>query len=77
MFLYEPSSEEGVLVTVKPNAVHLPPPFDMETNICLGHQVQHKFVVCGFNTPDAVVYCGSSKLALGGEKVNGDNLIYH
>ncbi len=43
--------------------------------IGLGHQVHHKFIVCGFNSPDAVVYCGSSNLALGGETSNGDNLI--
>jgi hypothetical protein len=41
----------------------------------LGHQVHHKFVVCGFNSKDAVVYCGSSNLALLGEQVNGDNLL--
>ena len=40
-----------------------------------GHQVHHKFVVCGFNGSDPVVYCGSSNLALGGEEANGDNLI--
>jgi hypothetical protein len=32
-------------------------------------------VVCGFNGPDPVVYCGSSNLASGGEEANGDNLI--
>jgi hypothetical protein len=37
--------------------------------------VHHKFVVCGFNRPDAVVYCGSSNLANGGEEANGDNLL--
>jgi len=41
----------------------------------LGHQVHHKFVVCGFNGPDPVVFCGSSNLALGGEENNGDNLL--
>jgi hypothetical protein len=40
-----------------------------------GHQVHHKFVVCGFNQPDAVVFCGSSNLATGGEEANGDNLL--
>ena len=34
-----------------------------------------EFVVCGFNGPDPVVYCGSSNLAGGGEENNGDNLI--
>ena len=32
-------------------------------------------MVCGFNRADAVVYCGSSNLALGGEENNGDNLL--
>ena len=41
----------------------------------MGHQIHHKFVVCGFNGPDPVVYCGSSNLALGGEQLNGDNLL--
>ena len=40
-----------------------------------GHQIHHKFVVCGFNGDDPVVYCGSSNLALGGEQHNGDNLL--
>ena len=39
------------------------------------HQIHHKFVVCGFNSDDPVVYCGSSNLALGGEQKNGDNLL--
>jgi len=43
--------------------------------IGLGHQVHHKFVVCGFNRAGAVVYCGSSNLANGGEEENGDNLL--
>jgi len=40
-----------------------------------GHEIHHKFVVCGFNGADPVVYCGSSNLALGGEESNGDNLL--
>ena len=35
-----------------------------------GHQVHHKFLVCGFNGSNPVVYCGSSNLAVGGEKSN-------
>jgi hypothetical protein len=37
--------------------------------------VHHKFVVCGFNGSQPVVYCGSSNLAEGGESNNGDNLL--
>jgi len=73
--LYKPGTKQGVLVTGKPAKSILPPPFDQVPTIGLGHQVHHKFVVCGFNTPNAIIYCGSSNLALGGEQQNGDNLI--
>jgi len=74
--LYRPGVKDGILVTGKPTHTALPPPFDQVPNIGgVGHQVHHKFVVCGFNDDDAVVYFGSSNLASGGEKMNGDNLI--
>ncbi|MES1160711.1 MAG: phospholipase D-like domain-containing protein, partial [Bacteroidota bacterium] len=73
--LYKPGNKTGVLVTGKPGAVNLPPPFDQEETVGIGHEIHHKFIVCGFNKPDAVVWCGSSNLALGGEEENGDNLI--
>ncbi len=73
--LYKVNSPEGLLVTGKQGATLLPPPFQKEASIGLGHQVHHKFIVCGFNTKDAVVWLGSSNLALGGEEENGDNLI--
>jgi phosphatidylserine/phosphatidylglycerophosphate/cardiolipin synthase-like enzyme len=72
--LYTPGKKTGVLVTGKPAKSQLPPPFDQVPSVG-GHQVHHKFIVCGFNTADAVVYCGSSNLAEGGEEQNGDNLI--
>jgi len=75
IFLYRPDSTQGVLVTGKPVNTVLPPPFNQVPNIQFGHQVHHKFVVCGFGGPNAVVYCGSSNLALGGEQQNGDNLL--
>jgi phosphatidylserine/phosphatidylglycerophosphate/cardiolipin synthase-like enzyme len=73
--LYKPGTKMGLLVSGKPAATVLPPPFDQVPGVGLGHQVHHKFVVCGFNQPDAVVYCGSSNLANGGEEANGDNLL--
>jgi len=73
--LYKPGRKSGVFVTGKPGKLVLPWPFSAVKGIGLGHQVHHKFVVCGFNTPEAVVYCGSSNLALGGETSNGDNLL--
>ncbi|MES2375186.1 MAG: phospholipase D-like domain-containing protein [Bacteroidota bacterium] len=72
---YKPSSLTGIRVTGLPNATILPPPFAEETPINIGHQVHHKFIVCAFNTPQAVVWLGSSNLAEGGETENGDNLI--
>eukprot|EP01133_Synstelium_polycarpum_P010510 gene10510-12232_t len=72
---YKASSNTGIRVTGKPGNTLLPPPFDKELSISFGHQVHHKFIVCGFNTPNAVVWLGSSNLALGGEMENGDNLI--
>ena len=73
--LYEPKRKTGVLVTGKPVKTRLPPPFNQVRGIGFGHQIHHKFVICGFNGDDPVVYCGSSNLALGGEKQNGDNLL--
>jgi hypothetical protein len=63
-----------VLVTGKPGTTTLPPPFDQVT-IPPGHEIHDKFVVCGLNGSDPVVYCGSSNLASGGEAANGDNLL--
>lgn len=74
--LYKVGSPKGVLVTGKPVNTQLPPPFNQVPNVGgLKHQIHHKFVVCGFNGTDPVVYCGSSNLALGGEVQNGDNLL--
>jgi hypothetical protein len=72
--LYAPGHTTGVLVTGKPKDVRLPPPFNQVPRLAY-HQIHHKFVICGFNGADPVVYCGSSNLSLGGEKENGDNLI--
>jgi len=73
-YLYSRGSKNGVLVTGKPGQTMLPPPFD-QVPIPPGHEIHDKFVVCGFNGTDPVVYCGSSNLASGGEAANGDNLL--
>jgi hypothetical protein len=74
--LYTPGEKTGVLVTGKPGSSILPPPFNKVRTIAgVGHQIHHKFVVCGFNGNDPTVYCGSSNLAQGGEMANGDNLL--
>jgi phospholipase D-like protein len=72
--LYAPGSKTGVLVTGKPSQVLLPPPFDRVPSPP-GHEIHDKFVVCGVNGKDPVVWCGSSNLATGGEEDNGDNLL--
>src|SRR4029079_7634685 len=74
--LYPVGRKTGVLVTGKPVNTQLPAPFDQVPNIGgVGHQIHHKFAVCGFNGDDPVVFCGSSNLATGGEEMNGDNLL--
>ena len=74
--LYPVNKKTGVLVTGKPAQTILPPPFNQVPAIKgFGHQVHHKFVVCGFNGDDPVVFCGSSNLSTGGEESNGDNLL--
>src|SRR5262249_17040581 len=57
--LYPLGKKTGVLVTGKPANTVLPPPFSQVPGVGSGHQVHHKFVVCGFNGSDPVVYCGS------------------
>lgn len=75
-YLYPLGKKTGVLVTGKPVNTQLPPPFSQVPNILgVGHQIHHKFVVCGFRGDDPVVFCGSSNLAQGGEASNGDNLL--
>lgn len=74
IYLYSARSKSGVLVTGKPSSVILPPPFD-QVPAPPGHEIHDKFVVCGLNGTDPVVYCGSSNLATGGEQSNGDNLL--
>ena len=74
IFVYTPRKKTGTLVSGKPTETKLPPPFDQVPGVS-GHQIHHKFIVCGFNGKNPVVYCGSSNLALGGEQKNGDNLL--
>jgi hypothetical protein len=73
-FLYQAGSKQGVLVTGLPGQLTLPPPFD-KAPTPPGHEIHDKFVICGLNGKDPVVYCGSSNLAEGGEECNGDNLL--
>jgi hypothetical protein len=54
---------------------NVPEPFKAEINGGAGQVIHDKFVVTDFNGANPVVFCGSSNLANGGEKSNGDNLI--
>ncbi|MCC6451655.1 MAG: hypothetical protein IT171_02130 [Acidobacteria bacterium] len=73
--LYKPGRKNGLLIDAKKAVRELPPPFVKEASIGLGHAIHHKFVVSNFNRSTARVWCGSSNLALGGEKENSDNLL--
>jgi phosphatidylserine/phosphatidylglycerophosphate/cardiolipin synthase-like enzyme len=73
--LYSPRHNTGVLVTGKPGSSQLPAPFNQVASIGFDHQVHHKFIVCGINGSNPVVYLGSSNFANSGEHNNGDNLI--
>ena len=73
--LYKPGRKTGLLVDAKKANRELPPPFKKEFNMGLAHAIHHKFVVTNFNKKNAKVFCGSSNLALGGEKDNSDNLL--
>ncbi len=73
--LYKPGKKNGLLINAKAANRELPPPFNKEHSLGLAHAIHHKFVVINFNKITARVYCGSSNLALGGEKDNGDNLL--
>lgn len=73
--LYKPGRKNGLLIDAKKATRELPPPFKEEANLGLGHAIHHKFVITNFNKTSAKVWCGSSNLALGGEKQNSDNLL--
>ena len=72
--LYKPGRKNGLLIDATQAKRELPPPFKTEASLP-GHAIHHKFVITNFNRSTARVWCGSSNLALGGEKDNGDNLI--
>jgi phosphatidylserine/phosphatidylglycerophosphate/cardiolipin synthase-like enzyme len=72
--LYKPNRKNGVRVAGAGVANLLPPPFTKENKIP-GISIHHKFVVIDFKTDNAVVFCGSSNLALLAEQQNGDNLL--
>lgn len=54
---------------------HVPEPFREEWSGGAGQVIHHKFVVVDFNGETPLAFGGSSNLATGGEKENGDNLV--
>jgi phosphatidylserine/phosphatidylglycerophosphate/cardiolipin synthase-like enzyme len=72
--VFTPGSKRGKLVETSKLQRNLPKPFNKEIGTS-AHKVHHKFVVLDFKSPNAVVYCGSTNLALLGEQENGDNML--
>ncbi len=54
---------------------NVPAPFKPEWSGGAGQVIHHKFVVTDFNGENPLAFGGSSNLAAGGEKENGDNLV--
>jgi phosphatidylserine/phosphatidylglycerophosphate/cardiolipin synthase-like enzyme len=75
MRLYKPGSATPVTVPYAYLKDKVPQPFRAEISGGPGQVIHDKFVVVDFNGPNPIVYTGSSNLAAGGEKDNGDNLI--
>lgn len=89
LFSYGVAQRVGGLTVNKPDgsrgllpfaylAENAPEPFKTEwSGQTTGHSnmVHHKFLVTDFNGDRPTVYTGSSNMAAGGEKSNGDNLI--
>ncbi len=86
LFSYGVAQRAGKLAVRKPDgsvgllpfaylARNAPAPFKAEWSGNAGNMVHNKFVVTDFNGANPTVYTGSSNLAGGGEKNNGDHLI--
>jgi hypothetical protein len=71
--VYTAGSPSRPLPTAAPGQALLAEPFGHVPRT-VGHEVNHKFVVCGFRGPDPVVFCGSSNMTMGGEQFDGDDL---
>lgn len=89
LFSYGTAQRTGGLAVQKPDGSvgllpfgflgqNAPPPFRAEwdgNTSGRSNMVHHKFVVADFNGARPMVFTGSSNMAAGGEKANGDNLI--
>ena len=67
--------EGGTFIPFSYLKKHVPPPFNEEWSGGAGQVIHHKFVVTDFNGETPLAFGGSSNLAAGGEKENGDNLV--
>ncbi len=77
--VFKPDGSRG-LVSFNYLSDNAPEPFSSEWSSYSGgnsrsNVLHHKFVVTDFNTPNAKVFTGSSNMAAGGEKQNGDHMI--
>jgi hypothetical protein len=77
--VFKPDGSRG-LVSFDYLAGEAPEPFSSEWSSYSGpgktsNVLHHKFLVTDFNTSNAKVFTGSSNMAAGGEKENGDHLI--
>lgn len=86
LFSYGVAQRTGSLTMTKPDGsrgllpfayigANAPEPFKREWSGGEGNMVHHKFVVTDFNGTRPKVFTGSSNLAAGGERENGDNLV--
>ena len=73
--VFKPGSNRSKVVPFAFLKDKVPEPFKQEFSGGPGQVVHHKFVAVDFNDSDPVLFAGSSNLAAGGEKANGDNLI--
>ena len=72
--VYAPGSSRAALLPFGFLDKKVPEPFKKEISGGQGQVVHHKFVVVDFNESDPILFTGSSNLAAGGERENGDNL---
>ena len=69
------SGDPGTFIPFSYLSKHVPAPFKQEWSGGAGQVIHHKFVVTDFNGETPLAFGGSSNLAKGGEKENGDNLV--
>ena len=86
LFSYGVAQRTGSLAVQKPDGsrgllpfaylgANAPEPFKREWSGGEGNMVHHKFVVTDFNGAHPKVFTGSSNLAAGGERENGDHIV--